>query len=188
MFTYGKKDDTVLKELDEIINADLLAKPRKISEFGGGKILKKTQIRKLRGELKNRGVFLILQEDLNIKRIVNQFKPIRLNGLIFDNPRDLFFFMKKKGYAGAFDSRTKQMILAEKSTELVAFHEKAHLQHFEELGETYHTLPTWDKETYVWEQIFSRKRNWTKEELERSLNYVNRERRKAGIPVLNIRL
>lgn len=65
--------------------------------------------------------------------------------------------MKRKGFAGAFDARTKQFILSEKSTELVAFHEKAHLQHFEELGEEYHLLKPWEKETYVFERKFGHK-------------------------------
>lgn len=185
-------DDLVKKEeinevggiLDEI---SLMARPREIGKFGG-KVLKASQVRKLRGELKKKGVLLILEEDLKIKKITNQFKTIKLNGLEFEKAQNLFYFMKVKGYAGAFDAKTKQMVLGEKSTELVAFHEKAHLQHFEELGEAYHPLKTWEKETYVWEQIWSRRRDWTKEELELSLNYANSTREKAGIDLIKIKL
>lgn len=187
-------DDLVKKgEIDEgvselVINeVSLMAGPREIGKLGG-KVLRASQIRKLRGELKRKGILLILEEDLKIKSITNQFKTIRLNGLGFEKAQDLFYFMKKEGFAGAFDARTKQMVLGEKSTELVAFHEKAHLKHFEELGEAYHPLKTWQKETYVWEQIWSKKRDWTKEELELSLNYANRERKKAGIDIIKIKL
>ncbi|MGG8496191.1 zincin-like metallopeptidase toxin domain-containing protein [Tenacibaculum sp. TC6] len=178
----GKKD--IFNEIEE---ASLMARPREIGKLGG-KVLRASQIRKLRGDLRKKGVLLILEEDLKIKKITNQFKPILLNGVKFEKAQDLFYFMKVKGFAGAFDARTKQMVLGEKSTELVAFHEKAHLKHFEELGEAYHPLKTWEKETYVWEQIWSRRRDWTKEELELSLNYANRERKKAGIDLIKIKL
>ncbi|MFL0108159.1 zincin-like metallopeptidase toxin domain-containing protein [Tenacibaculum maritimum] len=167
--------------LDEI---SLMARPREIGKFGG-KVLKASQVKKLRGELKKKGVLLILEEDL---KITNQFKTIKLNGLEFEKAQNLFYFMKVKGYAGAFDAKTKQMVLGEKSTELVAFHEKAHLQHFEELREAYHPLKTWEKEAYVWEQIWSRRRDRTKEELELSLNYANSTREKAGIDLIKIKL
>ncbi|MGG6229635.1 zincin-like metallopeptidase toxin domain-containing protein [Tenacibaculum sp. SDUM215027] len=178
----GKND-----ALNEIIEASLMARPPEIGKLGG-KVLRASQIRKLRGELKKKGVLLLLEEDLKIKKLTNQFKPILLNGIKFEKAQDLFYFMKKEGFAGAFDAKTKQMVLGEKATELVAFHEKAHLQHFEELGEVYHPLKPWQKETYVWEQIWSRKRNWTQKELEHSLRYVNSVREKAGIDLLKIKL
>ncbi|WP_194506069.1 hypothetical protein [Psychroserpens luteus] len=55
-------------------------------------------------------------------------------------------------------------------------------------GETYHTLEIWKKETFVWEQIWSRKRDWTKKELEHSLRYVNSVREKAGIETIKVKL
>ena len=52
----------------------------------------------------------------------------------------------------------------------------------EQVGEeVYKTLSKIDKETYVWEQILKNRHRWTKAELEDSLNYINRERKKAGI-------
>ncbi|WP_294220560.1 hypothetical protein [uncultured Chryseobacterium sp.] len=134
-----KEADDSLKELGELANADLMAKPNEIGKLGG-KVLNASQIRKLRGELKQRGVLLILEEDLKIKSITNQYKKTRLNGMEFETAHDLFYYMKREGFAGAFDAKTKQLILSEKSTELVVFHEKAHLQHFEELGEEYNIL------------------------------------------------
>ncbi|WP_294311996.1 zincin-like metallopeptidase toxin domain-containing protein [uncultured Chryseobacterium sp.] len=182
-----KEADDSLKELGELANADLMAKPNEIGKLGG-KVLNASQIRKLRGELKQRGVLLILEEDLKIKSITNQYKKTRLNGMEFETAHDLFYYMKREGFAGAFDAKTKQLILSEKSTELVVFHEKAHLQHFEELGEEYNILKPWEKETYVFEKIWSQKHLWTKEELSVSLNYVNRERSKAGVIPLKIKL
>ncbi|WP_295212164.1 hypothetical protein [uncultured Chryseobacterium sp.] len=61
-------------------------------------------------------------------------------------------------------------------------------KHFEELGEEYNILKPWEKETYVFEKIWSQKHLWTKEELSVSLNYVNRERSKAGVIPLKIKL
>lgn len=183
-----KNIDELIEESKRVVDeADLFAKPAKEGKLGG-KILKEKQIRTLRGELKNHGGLLILEKDLLNKKIINQYKPISINGIKFENAQDLFYFMNKKGFAGAYDSKTKQMILGNEPTELVAFHEKAHLLHFEELGEAYNNLKPWQKETYVWEQIWSRKRQWTNKELQTSLNYVNRERIKAGIQPLKIKL
>jgi hypothetical protein len=182
------KDVEKQREINRITDSlDLFAKPAKDGKLGG-KVLKAKQIRKLRGELKKHGGLLILEEDLLNKKIINQFKAININGYKFEKAQDLFYFMKKEGFAGAYDAKTRQMVLGSESTELVAFHEKAHLQHFEELGEVYNSLKTWEKETYVWEQIWSRRRYWTKKELQVSLSYVNRERAKAGIPILKIKL
>ncbi len=183
------KKNKELEELDESIlmlsEISLMARPREIGKLGG-KVLKKSQVRRLRGELKKRNGLLILEEDLNIKRIINQYKGIKLNGYEFDNVQDLFYFMKKNNFAGAYDSRTNQMLLGENATELVAFHEMSHLKHFEELGEPYHLLPSWEKETYVWEQVWSRRRDWTEKELEISFDYVNRTRARSGIePIKN---
>ncbi|WP_295212163.1 hypothetical protein [uncultured Chryseobacterium sp.] len=124
-----KEADDSFKELRELANADLMAKPNEIGKLGG-KVLNASQIRKLRGELKQKGVLLILEEDLKIKSITNQYKKTRLNRMEFETAHDLFYYMKQEGFAGAFDAKTKQLILSEKSTELVVFHEKAHLQTF----------------------------------------------------------
>jgi chaperonin cofactor prefoldin len=183
-----KNVDELIEESRKVVDeADLFAKPAKIHK-SGGKILKAKQIRKLRGELKTHGGLLILEEDLLIKKIINQYKPIYINGYKFEKAQDLFYFMNKKGYAGAYDAKTKQMVLGKNATELVAFHEKAHLLHFEKYGEAYHSFKTWEKETYVWEQIWSRRRYWSKKELQMSLDYVNRERIKEGIQPLKIKL
>ncbi|AQX06963.1 hypothetical protein BAX94_11050 [Elizabethkingia meningoseptica] len=57
-----------------------------------------------------------------------------------------------------------------------------HLKHFEEVGEiAYKGYSVVEKEMYVWKQLLSNRRKWTKAELDDSLNYINRERRKAGI-------
>ncbi|WP_294220569.1 hypothetical protein [uncultured Chryseobacterium sp.] len=106
-----KEADNSLKELRELANADLMAKPNEIGKLGG-KVLNASQIRKLRGKLKQRGVLLILEEDLKIKSITNQYKKIKLNGMEFENTQDLFFYMKQKEFAGAFDAKTKQLILS----------------------------------------------------------------------------
>ena len=66
-----------------IDEADLFAKPAKEGKLGG-KILKEKQIRKLRGELKNHGGLLILEKDLLNKKIINQYKPIYINGIKFE--------------------------------------------------------------------------------------------------------
>lgn len=82
----------------------------------------------------------------------------------FKTFEELILFMKNNNKVGLFHAGTKQMILTKNCTELVAFHEKAYLQHFEELGEEYHLLKPWEKETYVFEKfghknIFGQKMN-----------------------------
>ncbi|MGB3592022.1 MAG: zincin-like metallopeptidase toxin domain-containing protein [Nonlabens sp.] len=184
----GEFDELGKSEIiEEVEDIAFMGKPREIGKLGGKK-LRASEIRKLRGELTRRGGLLILEQDLNIKNIINNYRPVLLGGFSFEKASDIFFFMNRKGFAGAFDAKTMQMILPEGATELVAFHEMAHLEHFEEVGETYFGLKTWEKETYVWEQIWSQRRKWTKRELEKSLEYVNDKRNQAGIPSLNIRL
>lgn len=142
----------------------------------GGKILKASQIRKLRGILKEKGIHLIMEDD--IKSIIKLFKPIGQ----FDKVEDLFYFMKLNGKAGAFNPYTKQMILPRNTTEIVVFHEMAHIKQFEQIGEeAYKNLSTLEKETYVWKQIIENRQKWTEAELNDALGYINRERKKAGI-------
>src|SRR5690606_13125847 len=94
---------------------------------------------------------------------------------------DLFYAMKVKGFPGGFNAHTKQFYLSKNATEIVAFHEMAHLKHFEEVGDAYLSMSKLKKETYVWNQILSNRSKWTKAELQDALNYINRERKKAGI-------
>lgn len=142
----------------------------------GGNILKESQIRKLRGRLKEKGIDLIVEGDA--KSIKKLFKPV--NGI--DNVDDLFYFMKKNNKVGAFNPHTKQMILPKNTTEIVAFHEMQHVKHMEQLSEeVYKTLSTLDKEMYVWKQTLANRNDWTKAELQEALNYINRERKKVGI-------
>lgn len=175
------------KVVDEVEEVAFMGKPREIGKLGGKK-LKASEIRRLRGELKQRGGLLILEKDLKIKNIVNLYKPILLNGFKFEKASDIFFFMNRKGFAGAFDAKTMQMVLPDGATELVAFHEMAHLKHYEEIGDAYYSLKTWQRETYVWEQIWSESRKWTSEELKTSLNYANKHRKESGIELLKINL
>lgn len=178
----------VLDELEELAELDLMAS-RKIGNFGG-KVATERQIRQLRGVLKQKGVNLILEGDL--KSALKQFKPIVIKGEKFDNPNDLFRFMKDNDFVGGFNAETKQFILPRKfnfetkiyenPTEIVLFHEMKHLEHFEEIGEiAYKNLSKLQKETYVWNKILAERGKWTPAELEDALRYINRERKKAGI-------
>ncbi|MDX8575434.1 MULTISPECIES: zincin-like metallopeptidase toxin domain-containing protein [Elizabethkingia] len=165
---YEEIADITTKELDWMA-------PRKIGNLGGN-ILKETQIRKLRGILKQKGIQLIVDGDT--KAIVKLFMPIDN----FKSFEELRLFMKNNNKVGLFHAGTKQMILTKNCTEIVAFHEMCHLKHFEEVGEiAYKGYSVVEKEMYVWKQLLSNRRKWTKAELDDSLNYINRERRKAGI-------
>ncbi len=155
----------------------LQEKTRRIGNLGGN-ILKETQIRKLRGILKQKGIQLIVDGDIN--SIAKLFKPIDK----FKSLDELLFFMKtsKTPKVGLFHAGTKQMILTKDCTEIVAFHEMCHLKHFEEVGDiTYKGFSTIEKEMYVWKQILSNRSKWTEAELKESLNYINRLRGKVGI-------
>ncbi|MCL1675932.1 zincin-like metallopeptidase toxin domain-containing protein [Elizabethkingia meningoseptica] len=165
---YEEIADITTKELDWMA-------PRRIGNLGGN-ILKETQIRKLRGILKQKGIQLIVDGDT--KAIVKLFMPIDN----FKSFEELRLFMKNNNKVGLFHAGTKQMILTKNCTEIVAFHEMCHLKHFEEVGEiAYKGYSVVEKEMYVWKQLLSNRRKWTKAELDDSLNYINRERRKAGI-------
>lgn len=187
--TIAKKEgiedvDGLLDELYEVAELDLMAS-RKIGNLGG-KVTTERQIRQLRGLLKQKGVNLILEGD--IKNALNQFKPIVINGNKFDNPNDLFRFMKDNDFVGGFNAETKQFILPRKlidfekkiyenPTEIVLFHEMKHLEHFEEVGEiSYNKLDMLKKETYVWNKILAERGKWTKAELTDALEYINRIR------------
>ncbi|WP_298893676.1 zincin-like metallopeptidase toxin domain-containing protein [uncultured Psychroserpens sp.] len=182
-----------VEDVDGLIDdLDLLAKPAKLGNFGG-KVLKASQVRKLKGTLKQKGITLFLEDDLKLtklgkvknKQLTKLFNPVMLKTNKFDNVVDLFFAMRKNNVAGAFDAKGKQFFLSEKPTEYLVFHEMAHVKHFEELGDAYHGLKAWEKETYVFEEIWSQKRKWTNKELNHALNYVNKVRYEAGQPLIN---
>ena len=149
----------------------------------GGKVATEKQIRQLRGVLKQKGINLILEGD--IKNALNLYKPIVINGNKFDNPNDLFRFMKDNDFVGGFNAETRQFILPRKlidfekkiyenPTEIVLFHETKHFEHFEEVGEIgYNKLNKLQKETYVWNKILLERGKWTHAELEDALRYIN---------------
>jgi Metallopeptidase toxin 4 len=182
----------VRKKVDDI--ADLAAEEldwmasREIGALGG-KVLKQTQIRQLRRLLAKKNIQLIVDGD--IKSSTRLFTPT--GG--FKTAEDLFFFMKTKKppYVGMFNAETKQFFLSKKATEIVAFHEMAHVKHFEEVGEAaYKTYSKLEKEMYVWKQIFSQRYKWTRQELQDALNYINRIRTEPefgyNLEPLNIKL
>jgi hypothetical protein len=178
LFRSGKADEVF--DTEEMIVRDLSQSDldwmasRKIGNLGG-KILSSSQIRKLRGILKQKGIDLIVEGDL--KSVTKLFKPVD----DFRTIDDLFYAMNKKGFPGGFNAHTKQFYLSKNATEIVAFHEMAHLKHFEQMGKAYLTLSKLEKETFVWEQILANRGKWTKRELKDSLKYINIEREKAGI-------
>jgi hypothetical protein len=171
-------EDLTKKFVDDVPNLseselDWMAQSKETIGNLGGNILKASQIRKLRGTLKKKGIILIIENDL--KSVKKLFKPIAG----FDKWEDLFFYMRSQDppYVGLFQPNTKQFFLASEATEIIVFHEMAHLKQFEELGEaTYLTLSTLDKEMYVWNQILANRVRWTEAELEESLRYINRIR------------
>ena len=128
---------------------------RKIGNLGGN-LLKASQIRKLRGILKAKGIVLIVEGDGKI--ITKLFKPVD----DFKTIDNLFDVMRFEGFPGGFNAPTKQFFLSKNATEIVVFHEMAHLKHFEEVGEMYLTLSKLKKESYVWKQIFNVKTNGQK--------------------------
>jgi hypothetical protein len=151
----------------------------------GGNILKATQIRKLRGILKQKGIILIVEDD--VKSITRLFKEV--DG--FKSADELFSFMRSEDppFVGAFNPNTKQFFLSKNCTELVAFHEQAHLKQFLELGEgVYKTYDKLQKETYVWEQILANKNRWTKAELQDALWYINKVRKEFNLEPLKIKI
>jgi Metallopeptidase toxin 4 len=83
--------------------------------------------------------------------------------------------------------------LSKEATEIVAFHEMAHVKHFDGVGEAaYKTYTMLDKEMFVWKQIFSQRNKWTQAELQDALNYINRIRTEVqfgyNLEPLNIKL
>ncbi|SHL28754.1 zincin-like metallopeptidase toxin domain-containing protein [Chryseobacterium polytrichastri] len=143
----------------------------KLDEYGG-KLVTLEQLIKLRDILKQKGINLILENDtVAIKKL---FKAVEIPELgVIDNADDLFQFMRENDLVGGFDAVNKQFVLPEGASELVAFHEMAHVKHFEHAGEAYHDIDLLDKEMYVWEQIYENRQRWTKAELESSLEYIN---------------
>ncbi|NUY80079.1 hypothetical protein HUK80_04165 [Flavobacterium sp. MAH-1] len=121
----------------------------------GGKLLSVQQLRRLRKILSEHGVELIV-EGAKTKKF-----------------KDMWFYMRSKGYPGGFNAVTKQFFLRSDATEIVAFHELAHFNHWKMAKERYSDLTDLAKETYVWEQILKNRHLWTKEELIDSLNYIN---------------
>ncbi len=187
-----KQIDDLAQESKRVVDEiDLMAKPPRINEKTGGKLMSESKIRKYKGELRQKGIEPFFEEDLLInkagKKIQNKatlkkFKPFSDDGILFENPRDFFHFIRKEGYAGGFHAKSKQLFLTENPTEYLAFHERAHVKHYLEIGDEYHTLATWKKETYVFNEIWKNKHSWTEKELEHALNYVNEIRKKAKQP------
>jgi Metallopeptidase toxin 4 len=163
IFAIGEYSKTLLKALEQEWMAS-----RKIVNLSGI-IFKETQIRKLRGILKSKNVLLVIEND--IKAVTNLFKPI--GG--FKTAEDLFLYMRtqRPPFVGMFHAETRQLVLIRYCTEIVAFHELAHLKHYELLGEAYKTISKLEKEMYVWRQIISQRARWTTKELEDTLRYIN---------------
>ncbi|WP_431611523.1 zincin-like metallopeptidase toxin domain-containing protein [Chryseobacterium sp. 'Rf worker isolate 10'] len=183
-----KNKDVIKPRYEEI--ADLTSKEldwmasRNIGNLGGN-ILKETQIRKLRGTLKNKGLTLIVDGDIN--SITKLYKPV--GG--FKTFEDLMLFMKSSipPKVGMFSAQTGQLILTKECTEIVAFHEMCHLKHFEEVGaEVYRGYNRLTKEMYVWKQIIAQRSRWTEAELNDAFNYINRVRvNEYGLKPLKIK-
>lgn len=183
-----KNKDVIKPRYEEI--ADLTSKEldwmasRNIGNLGGN-ILKETQIRKLRGILKNKGLTLIVDGDIN--SITKLYKPV--GG--FKTFEDLILFMKSSipPKVGMFSAQTGQLILTKECTEIVAFHEMCHLKHFEEVGaEVYRGYNRLTKEMYVWKQIIAQRSRWTEAELNDAFNYINRVRvNEYGLKPLKIK-
>ena len=168
-----RNEKELSKQIDELVESskrvvdevDFMAS-RKIGNLGG-KVLTASQIRQLRGVLKQKGVHLIVEGD--VRSITKLFKPVD----DFKTIDDLFFAMRVKGFPRGFNAPTKQFFLSKNPTEIVSFHEMAHLKHFEEVGEAYLSLSKLDKETYVWKEILANRGKWTKAELQDALRYIN---------------
>jgi hypothetical protein len=182
----GKVLDEVEKELEGLSDSDLDWMASRKAGNLGGKVLKASQIRKLRGILKEKGILLIVEGD--VKSVTKLFKPVTVDKIYFSNIEDLFIYMhnKRPPLVGGFDAINKQFILPKKlmengklefaTTEIIVFHEMAHLRHFEEIGDSYHILNELEKEMYVWKQILENRAKWTEQELYEALDYINRIR------------
>lgn len=158
-----------MKVVDEALEIDWM---RRMSKSGalGGRILNVNQIKLLRQLLRQKyGIDLIVEGSINAK---NYYRPIGK----FKTPKELFTFMNSSNpkKVGGFNAETKQFFLTENATELMAFHELAHVKHFHTLGEeAYKKLNKLEKEMYVWNKIYKSKDLWTVEELEDALRYIN---------------
>jgi hypothetical protein len=96
-------------------------------------------------------------------------------------------------FVGMFSAETRQFVISKGATEIVVFHEMAHVKHWEEVGElAYSSLSKLEKEMYVWKQIFAQKERWTTAELRDALNYINKIRTQPeygyNLEPLNIKL
>ncbi len=161
----------------------------------GGKILKASQIRRLRGVLKRKGITLIIEGDS--KHIKKLFKPIEFDGINykFNNADDYFQFMKDRDLVGQFDATNMQMVMPKVKlnngwvtpTEIVAFHEMAHVKQFEQLKNSYFELSSFTKEKYVWDQILANRHRWTERELRDALCYMNGYCTAYGQPKITIK-
>jgi len=198
----GASDDVLREIADDVPNLskselDWMAS-RKTGNLGG-KVLKASQIRKLRGILKEKGIHLIVEGDS--KAVSNLFKPVKTKeGNIIERVEGLFYYMRSKRppLVGGFDAVNKQFILPKSinalgelefmTTELIVFHEIAHLKQFEQLGEAHHALNELEKETYVWKQILENRGRWTKAELKGSLDYINEIRYEFGLDPIQMKL
>lgn len=192
----GKVTEWLKKKIDAIFGdgnkpvglekgeLDWMSAP-KLDEYGG-KLVTLEQLVKLRDILKQKGINLILESDtISIKKL---FKAVEMPEVgIIDNVDDLFKIMEKYDYVGGFDAVNRQFVLREGASELVIFHEMAHVKHFEIYGEAYHGLSKLDKENYVWEQVYENRDRWTKAELQSSLDYINEIRvEEYGLKPLDI--
>ncbi|MEC4004914.1 zincin-like metallopeptidase toxin domain-containing protein [Flavobacterium sp. SUN052] len=161
------------KVVDEV---DFLVKTSETGKYGGKK-LTASQIRQYKGELKQNGVEVFFEKDLKLnsfdriknKAAVKKFIPFTVDGIKFETIQDFYFFMRQDGYLGAFHAETNQLFLTENPTRYLAFHEKTHVKHFLEVGSQYHNLPSWEKETYVFKEIWINKHQWTQIELSHAL-------------------
>ena len=135
----------------------------------GGKLLTKQEIEKVRQFLKDKGIHLIVEDD--VAKIKFLFKPA--DG--FNSADELFGLLRKKEIkGGAFDAKNMQLILTLNPSELTSFHELMHVKHYEEIGrEAYLKLNKLEREMYVWEQVYKSRSKWTKDELQVSFDYIN---------------
>jgi hypothetical protein len=141
---------------------------RKTTGNFGGKLVTIKQIKRLKKILRDEyGIELIYEGSTTVKQ---KFKSIGN----FKTSKELFNFMKKENKVGGFHAPTRQMILPKETTEIVVFHEQAHMKHWSLIGDkVYQETSTLVKEMYVWEQIYKSKALWNKEELAASLKYIN---------------
>lgn len=91
----------------------------------------------------------------------------------------------RRNVQGSFNSYEKTMYLRSTVSELTAFHELSHLNHWKSLGDdVYRQLKPWQHETYVWDQVWKNKHRWTDQELIDSYKYINDTRNAEGIEAI----